>query len=271
MTATSGGLTIHWSRRGGRPPYRGHGFALAAPRLSSSVGRTLNDSTSESEMRIVGIAVAVLALGTEARAQVQPAHFPFSHMLAHAEALLNEPSIAKLPVCVAWLPVDQVVAPFEAWPDWTALTAVPDSALRLLQDQQPRFRALADCEGEPRSLVLGRYFRSARLRDTGEPVALVWMRDIATVADTLAIATIHFTAPGTRGGWLCYAQQQHSAWQKPTCRSHGHTPYQTPAARPDSSNQPDSFPAPPPNDSLKLTGRPAALPRPELRPGRPAA
>jgi hypothetical protein len=28
---------------------------------------------------------------------------------------------------------------------------------------------------------------------------------------------------------------------------------------------------PPPNLSLKLTGRPAALPRPELRPGRPAA
>jgi hypothetical protein len=30
-------LTIHWSRRGGRPPYRSQSDALAAPRLSSGV------------------------------------------------------------------------------------------------------------------------------------------------------------------------------------------------------------------------------------------
>jgi hypothetical protein len=32
-------LTIHWSRRGGRPPYRSQSDALAAPRLSSGVIR----------------------------------------------------------------------------------------------------------------------------------------------------------------------------------------------------------------------------------------
>jgi hypothetical protein len=32
-------LSIHWSRRGGRPPYRGQSYALAAPRLSSGVIR----------------------------------------------------------------------------------------------------------------------------------------------------------------------------------------------------------------------------------------
>jgi hypothetical protein len=159
----------------------------------------------------------------------------------------------------------------EAWPDWTALTAVPDSALRSLQNQHPRIRALADCEVEPRSLVLGRYFRAVRLTDTGAPAALLWIRDIAIVADTLALATVHFIVPGNRGGWLCSARQQHSAWQVPTCQSHQQTPYRTPAAPTDSSNPHTRVPAPPPNDSLKLTGRPAALPRPELRPGRPAA
>jgi hypothetical protein len=32
-------LTIRWSRRGGKPPYRGQSYALAAPQLSSSVRR----------------------------------------------------------------------------------------------------------------------------------------------------------------------------------------------------------------------------------------
>ena len=34
-------ITIHWSRRGGRPPYRGQSCALAAPRLSSGVSNCL--------------------------------------------------------------------------------------------------------------------------------------------------------------------------------------------------------------------------------------
>jgi hypothetical protein len=36
----TGALTIHWSRRGGRPAYAGRNPALAAPRLSSSVRHT---------------------------------------------------------------------------------------------------------------------------------------------------------------------------------------------------------------------------------------
>jgi hypothetical protein len=39
-----GGIPVHWSRRGGRPPYRGQSDALAAPRLSSSVMPTPLDS-----------------------------------------------------------------------------------------------------------------------------------------------------------------------------------------------------------------------------------
>jgi hypothetical protein len=39
VVTAKGRLTIHWSRRGGRPPYRGQSDALAAPRLSSGVIR----------------------------------------------------------------------------------------------------------------------------------------------------------------------------------------------------------------------------------------
>jgi hypothetical protein len=41
-----GHITIHWSRRGGRPPYRGQSFALAAPRLSSGVRATTEACSS---------------------------------------------------------------------------------------------------------------------------------------------------------------------------------------------------------------------------------
>jgi hypothetical protein len=37
MVYCGGSLTVHWSRRGGPPPYRNESDALAAPRLSSSV------------------------------------------------------------------------------------------------------------------------------------------------------------------------------------------------------------------------------------------
>ena len=51
LLSAAGGLssTFHWSRRGGRPPYRSRGDALAAPRLSSGV-RPINCSMTDSHL-----------------------------------------------------------------------------------------------------------------------------------------------------------------------------------------------------------------------------
>jgi hypothetical protein len=74
-----GHLTIHWSRRGGQPPYRGQSCALAAPRLSSSVrcapGLVLSLLTSPSWSHTRALTPGFSALGpprTSAQSRTRP-------------------------------------------------------------------------------------------------------------------------------------------------------------------------------------------------------